>query len=109
MGRQLPPHTILNKGIAGFGVVGFTGLDKRLGPLGVIYGVGIELGFQSDAAALAVVHTVFAVVVQEITGVNLNAGAIGGNGHGTAGNGIVENGTGVAENLKIVADQKRII
>ena len=78
------------------------GLGEGLGPLGVVDGVGIVLGFQRNTAALAIVHAALAVFVQEIACIELNTGAIRMDGHGTTGGGFMEDGTGVAENLKIV-------
>ena len=65
-------------------------------------GIGIELGLQRHAAALAVIDTALAVFVQEVAGVELDAGAVGVDRHGPAGDGIVEDGTGIAEDLPVV-------
>ena len=75
---------------------------KGLRPLGMVYSVGVELSLQADAAALAVVDAILAVVFQEVAGVELDTAAVGRNAHGAAGSGVMENGAGVAEDLKIV-------
>lgn len=85
-----------------FGAVLLAGLYERLGPLGMVDGVGVELGLQGHAGALTVVHAALALVVQEIAGVELDAGAVGGNGHAAAGSEILEDGTGVAVDLPVV-------
>ena len=92
----------LNKGISGFRMVFLTGLEEGLGPFGMVHGVGIELSFQSHAGALTIVYATLAIVVQEIACVELDTGAISGNGHDAAGFGVFQNGAGVAENLEIV-------
>ena len=88
--------------VDGFAVVVLSGLGDGLGPFGVVNGIGVELGFQGHTAALAVVDAALAVGVQEVAGVELDAGTIRGNGHGSAGFRVIELGAGVAENLPVV-------
>ena len=85
-----------------FAVVGLACLEEGLRPFRMVDGVGIELGLQGHTAALAVVGALLALFVQEITGVKLDAGAVGGDGHDPAGFRIFQNCAGVAENLKIM-------
>ena len=85
-----------------FAAVGFSCLRDRLGPVAVVDGIGPELGLQSDAGAFSIVDAAFAGFVQEIAGIELDAGAVGIHRHGTAGSGIRKNGTGIAENLPVV-------
>ena len=62
----------------------------------MVEAVGIELGFQSHAGALAVVDTTFSMFVQIVAGIELNTGAVCMDFHGSAGNRIRENGAGIA-------------
>lgn len=83
-------------------MVFFPGLGDGLLPFGVVDGIGVELGFQSDAAAFAVFHAALALTAEEIARVELNAGQVGVNGHDAAGNRIGHHGAGIAEHFKIV-------
>ena len=83
-------------------MVFFVGRHKGLGPFGVVYGVGIELGLQSHTGALTVVYALLAFFVQVIACVELDAGAVGGDSHGSAGDGILQNSAGIAKYLKIM-------
>ena len=85
-----------------FAVVFLACLGEGLGPFGVIDGIGIELGFQSDAGAFTVVNAALAGLVQEITRIELDAGTVGVDGHAAAGGGITQNGAGRTENLEIM-------
>ena len=85
-----------------FAVVLLSGFGNGLGPFGMMQSIGIELGFQGNAAALAVIHAALAGFVQEIACIELNAGAVSMDSHGTAGFWVTQNGTGVAENFKVV-------
>ena len=96
--RKFLPAKLINR----FAMVFLTGLCKRLGPFGMVDGIGVKLSFQSNAGALAVIDAALTVFVQEIARVELNAGTIGMYRHGTSGAGIPQNGTGGAEYLKIV-------
>ena len=93
---------LLVKFVAGFGMVGGVCGGEGLLPFGVVHGVGVELGFQADAGALAVINAALAVVLQEVAGVELDAVAVGVNAHGPAGGRVMEGGAGVAEDLKVV-------
>ena len=88
--------------VNGFAVVFFACLGERLGPFGVVYGVGIELGLQCDTGALAVMDTALTGFIQVIAGIELDTGAIRVDGHGAAGVRVTQNGTGGTENLEIV-------
>ena len=86
---KLSPYTILkvlHKPVNGFAMVSFTGPDNGLGPVAVMQAIGIELGFQRNTGTLAVVNTVFALLVQIVAGIELDAGAVRMNFHGSAGN-----------------------
>ena len=84
-------------------MVGDAGLDKGLLPLGVVDGVGIELGLQTHTAAEAVGDSVLALLaLQEVAAVELDTAAIRLHGHGTAGNGIGKHGAGIGVDFKIV-------
>lgn len=76
--------------------------DNRLFPLGLVQSIGVELGFQGNAAVFAVMNAALAGLVQIIAGVELNAGAVGIDGHTAAGFRVRQGGAGVAEDLKIV-------
>ena len=93
---------LLVKPVAGFGMIGGSGWGEGLEPVGMIDGVGVVLGLQSDSAALAVVDAALAGILQEVACVELDAGQIGEDIHGAAGDGIVEGGAGIAEDLKVV-------
>ena len=69
----------------GFAVVGNTGGDNGLGPFGMVYRIGVVLGFQSHTGTLGVGNATLANEVQVIAGIELNTGQIGGDSHGTAG------------------------
>ena len=73
------------------------GLGEGLDPFGVVHRVGIELGLQRNAAPVAVGYAVLARALQIIAGVEVETGAIGGDGHGAAGFGIRQNGAGVGD------------
>lgn len=88
--------------VYGLGVIAVPGFYHGLCPIGVVQRIGIELGLQGNAAALAVKDAVLTAVGQEVAGVELQARAVGGNGHGPAGFRVLEYGAGVAEYLKIV-------
>ena len=60
-------------------------LGDGLGPIGVVECVGIELSLQGDAGALAVVDAILALVIQEVSGIELDARAVRVDGHGSAG------------------------
>ena len=48
--------------------------------------IGVELGLQAYAATATIGNTALAgLALQKITGIQLNAGAIGGHRHGSAG------------------------
>ena len=64
--------------------------------------IGIELGFQGNAAVAAITHAALARLPDEIAGIELDAGQVGVNGHGSAGNRVGKHGAGIAEHLKIV-------
>lgn len=85
-----------------FAVVVFACLGDGLGPVGVVQAVGIELGLQCHAGALAVEHAALALFVQVVAGIELDAGAVGIHRHGTAGNRIGKLGTGIAEDFPVV-------
>ena len=85
-----------------FAVIFLASFGKRLGPFGVVHRIGIELRFQRDAGTLAVDNAAFADLVQEVAGIELDAGAICMDCHGTAGTGITKDGTGIAENFEIM-------
>ena len=93
---------MLVKSVAGFGMVGGIGGGDGLDPFGMVHSIGIELGFQTDAAALAVVGAALAVILQEVAGVELDTAAVGGHAHGAAGSRVAEDGAGIAEDLEIV-------
>ena len=94
---------MLSENIFGFAVEGLICLDKRLGPFGMVDGIGIELCFQADAASVAVGNTVLADFThEEITAVELNTGAVRGYCHSASGFRVGQNGTGVGKNFKIV-------
>ena len=89
--------------IHGFAVevlaLGGDGLD----PLGAVQGVGEELGLQGYAAALAVDNTVLALlIVDEVAGIELNAGQVGVDHHGAAAVGGGQDSGGVGIDLEIV-------
>ena len=88
--------------VNGFAVVFFACLGEGLGPFGMVDRVGVELGFQRDAGAVAVMDAALAGFVQIIACVELDAGAIRVDGHGATGIRVTQNGTGGAENLEIV-------
>ena len=77
-------------------------LGDGLGPIGMVECVGIELGLQGDAGAFAVVDAVLAVVIQEVSGIELDARAVGVDGHAPAGGRICQGGAGIAEDLEVV-------
>ena len=93
---------ILFKPVNGFAVIFFAGFRNGLRPLGVVQAVGIELGLQGRAGAFAVVYTVLALFIQEIAGVELDAGAVGVNGHAPSGNRVGKGGAGIAEDFPVV-------
>lgn len=64
--------------------------------------VGIILGLQRDAGVLAVEHAALALIVQEITGVELDTGTVRVNCHAPPGYGIAQLSAGVAEHLVVV-------
>ena len=78
------------------------GLGERLGPFGMVDGVGVELGLQRNAGALAVIDTALAGFVQEIACVELDTGAVCMYRHGASGAGVTQNCAGIAEYLEIV-------
>ena len=96
------PFSWLYESIDGFAVVLFSGLHNGLGPFGVVEAVGVELGLQGDAGALAVVDAVFALLVQVIACVELNARAVWVDFHGSAGNRVGQDGAGVAVYFPVV-------
>ena len=75
---------------------------EGLGPLRMIHRIGVELGLQRHAGALAVKDSILALILQVVAGIELDAGAIRMNRHGSAGNRIMENSTGIAPDLKIM-------
>ena len=84
-------------------MVGNTGLDHGAGPLRMIHRIRVELGLQGYTTPVGVDGAVFAGdAVEEISGVEVDTGAIGGDGHGAAGFRIGENNAGVRVNFKIV-------
>lgn len=83
-------------------MVGLAGFDEGLGPFGVIDRVGVVLGFQAHAAALAVMEAALADGIGEIGGVELDAGAIGDHRHAASAVGILQHGGRIAEDLEIV-------
>lgn len=80
----------------------FSGFGDGLGPVAVVQGIRVELGFQSNATALAVDCAALAGFLQEVSGIELNTGAVGVYRHGSAGVGVKEGGAGVAEDLPVV-------
>ena len=70
----------------------------------MVEGIGPELGFQSHTGASAVVDSALARFVQEVARIELNAGTVGVDGHGTAGGGVLQNGTGIAEYFPVVVE-----
>lgn len=88
--------------VSGYTAVMRARFREGLGPLGVVECVGIELGLQSDTAVPAVVDAALAGLVQEIAGIELDAGAIGVDRHGAAGDGVGKIGAGVAKDFEIV-------
>ena len=95
-------YDLPGKGVDGLTMIRGTGFGKGLRPFGVVDAVRIELGFQSDTAALVIVDTTLAGLVQIVTGIELDTGTVGGNCHGPAGIRIPENGAGVAEYFVVV-------
>ena len=93
---------LVGEAVNRFGVVGFSGLGDGLRPFGMVDGIGIVLGFQGDAAALAVYGAALSGLVQEIAGIELNAGQVGVDRHGAPGNGIGKHRAGIAEDLEVV-------
>lgn len=63
--------------VNGFAVVFFAGPGDGLGPFGMVEGIGVELGLQGNAAALAVINAVLTGFLQEIARVELDTGAVG--------------------------------
>ena len=55
------------KMVRGLAVIVLPGPGEGLGPFGMVEGIGIELGFQGNAAALAVIHAALAGFLQEVT------------------------------------------
>ena len=88
--------------VNGFASVDGIGFGNGLRPVGVVETVGIELGFQGHAAVAAIEHAVFSLVIQIVTGVKLNAGAVGIDAEAPAGSGVCQSGAGVSENLPVV-------
>ena len=60
-------------------VVGLSGTEDRRRPLGLVGRVGILLGLEADAAALQVLDALLAGdgAVEEVAGVDLDAGLVG--------------------------------
>lgn len=82
--------------------IALPGLGDGLGPVGMVQRVGIVLGLQGDAGVLAVEHTALALIVQEITGVELDTGTVRVDRHAPPGDGVTQLGAGVAEHLVVV-------
>ena len=78
------------------------GFRNRLRPFSMVQCVGIVLGFESHTASLSIVNPIFARLIQEIAGINLNAGTIRMYSHGSAGYGIFQNSAGIAEDFPVV-------
>ena len=88
--------------VNGFASIVCAGFGERLFPLRMVDRVGIILGFQRNTGTLTVVDATLAGFVQEIAGIQLNAGAVRMDSHGASGAGITQNSAGTAEDLKIV-------
>ena len=88
--------------VSGGALVLLTSLYDGLLPAGLVHGIGEILGFQSNAGALAVFDAAFAFALQEIAGIELDAGAIGGDGQGAAAFRVGKDGAGIAEHFEIV-------
>ena len=82
--------------------VGLTGTGDGLRPAGMVETVGVELGLQRHAGALAVVYAALAGLVKEIACVKLNARAVGADAHAPAGDRVRQGGAGIAEDLPVV-------
>ena len=65
-------------------------------------GVRVILGLQADTAAARIFHTAFALFLQHIGRIELDAGTIGNYTHGSAGNGVRQDRAGIAECLEIM-------
>ena len=83
-------------------VVNGSGGGNRLRPVGVVEAVGGKLGFQGNAGIFAVVDAALSGGVQEVAGIELDAGAVRGDCQGPAGFRVRQNGAGVGVDLKIV-------
>ena len=84
-------------------MVGLAGLGDGLCPFRMVDGVGVILGLQADAAALAVGHATLAGMVGDVVaGIELDAGAIGEDAHTAAGNGVGQSGAGVGGDFPVV-------
>ena len=83
-------------------MIGLSGLYNRLGPVAVVDAVGEEVGLQRHAAALAVDNAALAHFIQKVAGIELDAGAIGENLHGSAGCAVLQNGAGIGGNDPVV-------
>ena len=101
-GSDPPCDLFCGKTVNGFTVIGLAVSGDRLGPAGMMQGIGIELGLQGDAAALAITDAVLAVFIQEIAGVELDAWAVGVDCHGAAGSAVAQDGAGIAEDFPVV-------
>ena len=88
--------------VGGFAVIVLSGFQNRLGPFAVMDGIGIELSLQGNTLPETVMNAALTHFIQVVAGVELNTGAVGGNGHFPAGTGVPENGAGGAEYLPIV-------
>ena len=75
---------------------------KGLGPLGVIDRIGEKLAFQTYSAVLSIGNAALAGIAEATAGVDLQAGAVGADGHGAPGVRIVKYSTRVAFYHKIV-------
>ena len=79
-----------------------SGLCDRLGPIRMVQCVRVELSLQGNTTALSIVDSVFAGLIQKVACVNLNAGAVRMNGHGTPRYWISKNGAGIAEYFPVM-------
>ena len=92
----------LTEDILGFRVVRHTCFYNRLRPLGVMDGIGIILGLQTNTATAGIGNALLARIIHEITGIELDAGTIGHHLHGTAGNRIRQGCAGIACKNKVM-------
>ena len=73
---------IISELINGFTVISLPCFGDGLGPQRMVRSIGPELGFQANATTMAIGDAVLAgLPFQEISGVELNAGAVGKNIH----------------------------